>query len=101
MTRAPSKLLRIVCAARSPASEAPTMTMGSGKRQSSTRIDLLFPAQDVVVAEIEDVVGHVDALAVALAQVHVNDDAGHRALLSSTMRSASSSGMASATCSVC
>src|SRR5215468_11800699 len=65
------------------------------------RVDLLLPAQHVVVAELEDVVGHIHALAVALAQVHVDDDAGHRGLLSSTMRSASSSGMASATCSVC
>ena len=41
----------------------------------------------------------VDALAVALAQVHVDVDLGHVRLLSA-MRSASSSGTASATCSV-
>src|SRR5689334_5737885 len=63
--------------------------------------DLLAPAQDVVVAELEDVGRDVHALAVALAQVHIDVDSGHRAVLSSTMRSASSSGIASATCRVC
>src|SRR4051794_41534839 len=65
------------------------------------RIDVLAPAQDVVVAELEDVGRDVDALAVALAQVHVDVDFGHRAALSWTMRSASASGIASATCRVC
>src|SRR5919107_3535686 len=64
-------------------------------------VDLLLPAQDVVVAQLEDVGRHVRALAVALAEVHVHMDLGHRGLLSlSTMRSASSSGTASATCNV-
>src|SRR4051812_22532399 len=64
-------------------------------------VDVLLPAQHVVVAQLEDVGRDVRALAVALAQVHVHVDLGHRVLLSlSTMRSASSSGTASATCSV-
>src|SRR4051812_33352227 len=62
-------------------------------------VDVLLPAEHVVVAELEDVGRDVRALAVALAQVHVHVDLGHRVLLSA-MRSASSSGMASATCRV-
>src|SRR5206468_11098255 len=59
---------------------------------------VLLPDQDVVVAELEDIRGHEHAFAVALAQVHV--DVNFHVVLLSTMRSASSSGTASATCSV-
>src|SRR5690242_14163029 len=110
----------MACAARSPASDAPTMTSGRStvaarlvldadrghradvgrllRELALGRVDVLLPAQHVVVAELEDVGGDVRALAVALAQVHVHVDLGHRVLLSlSAMRSASSSGTASAT----
>src|SRR5215217_4820036 len=105
-------------AARRPASDAPTMTIGRVTRSVLDRdrqhrtdvgrlerlvaqrgVDVLLPAQHVVVPELEDLGRDVRALAVALAQVHVDVDLGHDVLLS-TMRSASSSGMASATCKV-
>src|SRR4051812_8680812 len=108
----------MACAARRPASDAPTMTIGrvtgsvlDGDRQHRADVgrlerlvaqgvvDVLLPAQHVVVAELEDLGCDVSALAVALAQVHVDMDLGHDVLLS-TMRSASASGMASATCNV-
>src|SRR4051812_37638239 len=108
---------RTAWAARRPASPAPAMTSGrisvddpDGQHRAGVRgllgqlalggVDVLAPAQDVVVAELEDVRRDVDALAVALAQVHIDVDFGHRAALSCTWRSASSSGIASATCRV-
>src|SRR5919107_1814403 len=107
----------MACAARRPASEAPTITIGAptgsaldadgghragvGRllRQLALRgVDVLLPAEHVVVAELEQVGRDVRALAVALAQVHVDMDLRHRVLLPlRAMRSASSSGIASAT----
>src|SRR5918997_6412948 len=105
-----------------PAREAPTMTrppaIGSAlepDRQHRAHVhglldllalalvDLLFPLEDVVVAELEHVGRREDALAVALAEVHVDVDLdrAHVVVLPcDARRSASSSGMASATCSV-
>src|SRR5262245_1213492 len=57
--------------------------------------DVLLPDEHVVVAEVEHVGRRDDALAVALTEVHVHVDL--HVLLLSAMRSASSSGMASAT----
>src|SRR5688500_15737477 len=122
-TSSPSKpALRAACAARIPASEAPTMTrppaMGSAlqpDRQHRAHVhgllelcalglvDLVLPLEDVVVAELEHVGRREDALAVALAEVHVDVDLdrAHAVVLPwVARRSASSSGMASATCSV-
>src|SRR3954471_18228623 len=109
---------RTAWAARRPASPAPAITTGrisvldadcqhrAGVRGlfgqlALTQIDVLAPAQDVVIAELEDVGRDVHALPVALAEVHVDVDLGHRAALSWTTRSASDSGIASATCRVC
>src|SRR5215211_3461072 len=64
------------------------------------RVDLLLPLEDVVVAELEHVGRREDALAVALAEVHVDVDLHAVVRSSAAMRSASSSGMASATCRV-
>src|ERR671917_663907 len=104
-----------------PASEAPTMTrppaIGSAlepDRQHRAhvhglldlralgRVDLLLPLEDVVVAELEHVGRREDALAVALAEVHVDVDLDRAHVVPPCVarRSASSSGMASATCSV-
>src|SRR6201996_4711069 len=108
---------RAACAARSPASPAPAMTMRSGLTGSSVLdpdghhrahvdglldlgalgvVDVLLPAENVVVAELEDVRSGEDALAVALAEVHVDVDLHRWSSCSLTMRSASSSGIASA-----
>src|SRR5436190_6961283 len=85
---------RAAWAARRPASEAPMTTMRSMRPRlaldadrhhgtgvdrhldvgAPALVDVLLPAQHVVVAELEDVGRREDALAVALAQVHVDVD---------------------------
>src|SRR5579875_1472351 len=60
-------------------------------------VDLLLPGEDVVVAELEHLGRGEHALTVALAEVHVDMDLHRVGSCSLTMRSASSSGIASAT----
>src|SRR3712207_9190603 len=92
-TSSPAKpAARAAWAARRPASEAPTMTrrsMGSAldadghhradvhglfDRGAPLLGDVGLPDQDVVVAELEHVGRREDALAVALAEVHVRSE---------------------------
>src|SRR6201999_2093513 len=100
----PSKpFVRAACAARIPASDAPTTTSRMGRFSAldpdchhradldcflhlcpARLVDVLGPAQHVVVAELEHVGRDRHALAVALTQVHVDQDL-HRCLLSALL----------------